>query len=484
VIYEINTAVWLNERSRVAGRQLTLASIGSDDWDAVTPDGVDAVWLMGVWERSPSGLAVANSDPELQASFREVLPDLGEGDTIGSPYCVRRYVVDAAFGGPDGLATARAALAARGARLLLDYVPNHVAPDHPWTTEHPERFVRGDQRELETDPAAWTIVGDQVLARGRDPYFPPWPDVVQLNAFSPALRRATVETLGDISEQCDGIRCDMAMLMTNDVFDRTWHGRTGPPPAEEFWPTVIGLLRTRHPDVLLIAEAYWDLEWELQRQGFDFCYDKRLYDRILVGEPSAVHDHLGADLVYQSRLVRFLENHDEPRIAEHLSPGAERAAAVAVATLPGATLWHEGQFEGRRVRPPVFLSRRPDEPLDQELAAWYRALIAAVADSGMRRGDWQLLDVTGWADNQTNRKLLAWAWTGDGRPNRHVVVVNLSAAPAQGRVQLGWTDLSSRRWQFTDLLDPVSFEREGEELADPGLFVDLEPWRFHLFALD
>ena len=102
----------------------------------------------------------------------------------------------------------------------------------------------------------------------------------------------------------------------------------------------------------------------------------------------------------------------------------------------------------------------------------------------MRRGDWQLLDVTGWADNQTNRKLLAWAWTGDGRPNRHVVVVNLSAAPAQGRVQLGWTDLSSRRWQFTDLLDPVSFEREGEELADPGLFVDLEPWRFHLFALD
>ena len=173
MIYEINTAVWLNERSRVAGRQLTLASIGSDDWDTVTPDGVDAVWLMGVWERSPSGLAVANSDPELQASFREVLPDLGEGDTIGSPYCVRRYVVDAAFGGPDGLATARAALAARGARLLLDYVPNHVAPDHPWTTEHPERFVRGDLRELETDPAAWTIVGDQVLARGSRPLLSP-----------------------------------------------------------------------------------------------------------------------------------------------------------------------------------------------------------------------------------------------------------------------------------------------------------------------
>ena len=387
MIYEINTAVWLDERSRRAGRHLTLADIASADWDAATPEGVDAVWLMGVWERSPAGLAVANANPELQGSLRKALPDLGGDDVIGSPYCVRRYEVDAAFGGADALATARAALAARGVRLLLDYVPNHVAPDHPWTAEHPERFVQGDRRDLEADPAAWTIVGDHVLARGRDPYFPPWPDVVQLNAFSLELRQATVETLADISEQCDAIRCDMAMLMTNDVFARTWGSRSGPQPTEEFWPTVIGMLRRRHPDTVLLAEAYWDLEWELQQEGFDFCYDKRLYDRILAGGPSAIHDHLGADLGYQARLVRFLENHDEPRVAERLDAGAERAAAVVIATVPGATLWHEGQFEGRRVRPPVFLSRRPDELLDHEMAVWYQTLIGAVAASGMRQGE-------------------------------------------------------------------------------------------------
>ncbi len=195
-----------------------------------------------------------------------------------------------------------------------------------------------------------TVAG-QVLAHGRDPYFPPWPDVVQLDAFSPALRAATAGTLADIAGQCDGIRCDMAMLMTNNVFAKTWGGRTGREPAEEFWPAVIGELRGRHPDTVLVAEAYWDLEWELQQQGFDFCYDKRLYDRIAGQDPSAVRDHLRADLGYQSRLVRFLENHDEPRIAARLPADAERAAAVAVATLPGATLWHEGQFEGRRVRP-------------------------------------------------------------------------------------------------------------------------------------
>ena len=131
VMYEVNTAVWLTSLSQAAGHRLTLAEVAPADWDAVTPDGADAVWLMGVWERSPAGLAVTRADDKMMASFRDVLPDLRPEDIIGSPYCVRRYVADPMFGGPHGLAVARAALAARGVRLLLDYVPNHVAPIIP-----------------------------------------------------------------------------------------------------------------------------------------------------------------------------------------------------------------------------------------------------------------------------------------------------------------------------------------------------------------
>ena len=498
VIYEVNTAVWLDELSRGAGRHLTLADVGGADWDAVTPDGADAVWLMGVWERSPAGLAVANANAELQASFRAALPDLRPDDIIGSPYCVRRYVVDPAFGGREALAKARAALDSRGVRLLLDYVPNHVAPDHPWTSEHPERFIRGQQSDIEEDPGAWALVGGNVLAHGRDPYFPPWPDVVQLNAFSPALRSATAETLADISDQCDGIRCDMAMLMTNEVFSRTWGARAGSTPPEEFWPTVIGALRQRHPETVLVAEAYWDMEWVLQQQGFNFCYDKRLYDRLLTADAAGVRGHLGADLAYQSRLLRFIENHDEPRVAEVVPAGPERAAAVAIATLPGATMWHEGQFEGRRVRPPVFLARRPDEPLDQELASWYRSLLSAVAASAMRQGQWRLHDISGWPDNQSCLNLLAWSWSlpeggpapasasspgAVGTADRFLVVVNLSEVPSQGQVALGWADLRGRSWQLTDILDKNIFERDGSELADPGLFVAVEPWKYYVLAL-
>jgi hypothetical protein len=280
VIYEINTWPWLAGIRRRWGADRTLADIPAEAWDETIPPGTDAVWLMGVWERSPAGRAVALADEGLQRSFREALPDLRPGDIAGSPYCVRRYVVDEHLGGPAALAACRAELARRGLRLILDYVPNHVAPDHPAVVEEPDWFVNGDESDLAREPAAWFRAGDRIIARGRDPYFPPWPDVAQLNAFAPGLRAAAARALSGIAAQCDGIRCDMAMLLTTDVFARTWGAHAGPAPATEFWPAVIAELRREHPGVLLIAEAYWDMEWTLQQQGFDLCYDKRLYDRL------------------------------------------------------------------------------------------------------------------------------------------------------------------------------------------------------------
>jgi hypothetical protein len=486
VIYEVNTAVWLAELARTAGAPVTLGSVTDSDWATVTPAGADAVWLMGVWERSPAGLELARTNAGLLESFREALPDVRDDDIIGSPYCVRRYVADERFGGPSGLAAARAALAARGVRLILDYVPNHVAPDHPWVTENPELFIQGDADDVKADPAGWLQVGGRVLAHGRDPYFPPWPDVVQLNAFAAAARAATARTLSDIAGQCDGIRCDMAMLLFNDIFEKTWGSRAGQRPDEEFWPAVIAELRRQHPETVLIAEAYWDTEWTLQQQGFGFCYDKRLYDRILEQNPPDVRGHLLADLSYQSRMVRFLENHDEPRAADKLPAVLERAAAVTIATLPGATLWHQGQFEGRRVRVPVFLARRPDEPPDEELASWYRNLLGAVAQHKVRTGAWQLLDAEGWPDNQSCRNLIAWSWTPDDEADGvrgHVIAVNLSGAPAQAQIPLPWPELPGRDWSLRDLLSGDDFERGGGQLAHPGLYVDMQPGQFYLLAV-
>ncbi len=479
-IYELNTWAWLGELSRRSGRAVDLATVPPEDWDAIRGLGFDAVWLMGVWERSPAGVAIALANPGLMDSFRRALPDLRDDDVVGSPYCIRDYTVDARLGGPAGLAAARAALDERGLGLFLDFVPNHVAPDHPWTAAHPEYFVQGGEDDLARDPASFVRVGGSVLANGRDPYFPAWPDVVQLNAFSDGLRAAVVETLLSIASQCDGVRCDMAMLMLNDIFERTWGARAGARPDAEYWPTVIGAVRSAHPDFVFLAEAYWDLEWTLQQQRFDYCYDKRLYDRLAHEGAEQVQGHLTADVAYQRRLVRFVENHDEPRAAATFPGAKARAAAVATLSQTGARLVHEGQLDGRTVQLPVFLGRRPDEPADPDLRAFYERLLTALADPIFREGEWELGARSGWDSNDTWRNLLAWSWRGDGR---RLVVVNYGADAAAGHVSVRWDDLRGQALRLTDASDGAVYERTGDELCD-GLYVALGPWSWHLFTVE
>lgn len=478
-LYEINTWVWLAELARKYGSGVDLSSVPSAEWDAIAEYGFDAVWLMGVWERSPAGIAIANKNAGLQEDFRRALADFRLEDNVGSPYCVRRYVVDRHLGGPEGLAVARGELAKRGMNLVLDFVPNHVAPDHPWVTEHPEYFIRGTASDLGKVPPSHMEVGGTVFACGRDPYFPAWPDVLQLNAFERGLRRTVVETISDIARQCDGIRCDMAMLMLNSIFERTWGASAGPRPETEYWADVISAIKNKYPGFLFMAEAYWDLEWELQQKGFDLCYDKKLYDRMEHSNAESIRLHLCGDLAYQEKLVRFIENHDEPRAAAIFSPASERAFALTMGTLPGTRLFYEGQFEGRKVRLPVFLGRRPNEPENRDLQAFYKKLLQAVDQPIFREGEWTLCGRTGWPDNWSFQNLISWSWAY--KEERYLVVVNLSDHPAQALVQVSWKDAGDKTWRLKDVLAGTTYERRGSEMASPGLYVDLGPWSYHFF---
>ncbi len=482
LLYEINTCAWLHDLSRRYRREVTLADVPPQVWDGLTDLGIDAVWLMGVWERSPAGARIARAHPGLQADYRRALPDFTPEDVIGSPYCVHRYTVDSRFGGDDGLVAARGALAVRGIRLLLDFVPNHVARDHPWTYECPDYLIQGDSFDLAQQPESFFEGARRVFAHGRDPHFPSWTDTVQVNAFHPGLRRATVAVLKDIARRCDGVRVDMAMLVVNRIFQQTWGARAGDRPGLEFWPQVIGAVRETVPEFLFLAEAYWDMEWELQQQGFDYCYDKRLYDRLVHANADSVRAHLRADPDYQGRLVRFIENHDEERAAAVFGPGKERAAAVIAATLPGAKLFHEGQLEGWRVKLPVQLGRRPAEPVDVNLRAFYHALLHEIGADVFRSGTWQLCDTTGWPDNDSHKNLLAWCWrAGEAR---RIVVVNLSGQGAQGVIRIPWDDLGERVWRLKDAFTGDVFMRGGGELRDPGLYVGLEAWGVHLLGVE
>ena len=482
VIYEIDTWVWLDELSARLGKTVTLGTVPAQEWEALADLAVDAVWLMGVWERSPAGIAVANANSDLQAEFRRTLPDYRPADNVGSAYCVRDYVVAEHLGGPKGLAKARAALNARGLRLVLDFVPNHVAMDHPWAVQHPDYFIRGSYEDLARAPHDFVEVQGQVFAHGRDPYFPPWSDVIQVNAFSAGLRAAAIETVTAIAAQCDGMRCDMAMLLLSDIFERTWSARAGRRPATEYWEDLIPAVKAKYPGVLFIAEAYWDLEYELMQKGFDYCYDKRLYDRLVHENAESVRAHLTAGLDYQDRLVRFIENHDEPRAAATFSEPKEHAAAVVIATVPGAKLVYDGQIEGCKVKLPVFLARRPAEPPDDALAAFYRSLLSTVHADLFHIGEWTLCDRYGWPDNASFHDLVAWTWRLGAE--RTLIVVNLAEHASQAMVRLPWDDLRGRTWRLVETLAWDCYVRDGDDLSEHGLFVALDAWRYHFLKFE
>lgn len=486
LLYEINTWTWLHGLSQKYGFTITLGHVPEPELDALTAWGMDAVWLMGVWERSPAGREIARNHPDLQNEYRRAMPNFTPDAVVGSPYSIHRYEVEPHLGGRDELAQFRQQLAERGQRLILDFVPNHVAHDHPWLETNPECFIHGTSNDVAIQPDHFFERSGPshpiVFANGRDPYFPAWTDTAQLNAFSPRLRAKSIETLLDIASQCDGVRCDMAMLVTNRVFAQTWGQRAGQAPDQEFWNEVIPAVKEKYPQFLFVSEVYWDMEWELQQQGFDYTYDKDLLDRLKNETPRAINAHLRADIEYQNKLVRMTENHDEARAALAFGPGRHYTTAVLVATLPGATLFHEGQFAGHQVKLPVQLGCRPLEKDDPAVEAFYRALLAEINKPIYHEGVWHLREAApAWDLNATHISLIAFTWQhGD---DRRLIVVNYSPTASQGRIGLVDFGLSDRSWTLIDVLNGISYERDGSEMSEYGLYIDLKGWQSHIFEL-
>jgi hypothetical protein len=480
-LYQINIRMWITELSRKLGRPATLDDIADAELDRLAAMGFDWLWFLSVWQTGPAAQKISRANPEWRKDFDATLPDLREEDIAGSGFAIQNYTVHRDLGGDAALAHLRQRLQKRGLRLMLDFVPNHMAPDHPWIDAHPDYFVHGSDTDLAHAPHNYcgmqTKNGSLVLAYGRDPYFDGWPDTLQLNYGNPDLQEAMIAELSKIAAQCDGVRCDMAMLILPEVFERTWGIQ-----AEPFWPKATQRVREEFPAFTFMAEVYWDMEWTMQQQGFDYAYDKRLYDRLREGHARPVREHLHAGLDYQNKLARFLENHDEPRTSVTFTPEIHRAAAVITFLSPGLRFFHQGQFEGRAKRISPHLVRAPDEPVDQSLNEFYDRLLAVLRRPVVRDGEWQLLEpVPAWEGNWTWDCFIAFAWSGSDE-ERLLVAVNYAPEQSQCYVRLPFPELREHRWQLRDLLGDAQYEREGNDLEARGLYLDLCPWQAHVFS--
>ena len=482
-LYQVNTRVWLTSLSKTLGRPAQLDDIPDGELDRLAGMGFDWVWFLSVWQTGPAGQRISRENHDWQKEFRDTLPDLRDQDIGGSGFAITAYAVPADLGGDAALARMRQRLAKRGLKLMLDFVPNHMALDHPWVEDHPDYFVAGTEDALAREPQNYVRVkrkgGDLVLAHGRDPYFPGWPDTLQLDYGNPSTREAMSRELENIAGRCDGVRCDMAMLILPDVFERTW-GRKPPP----FWPQAIQRVRERAPGFCFMAEVYWDLEWTLQQQGFDYTYDKRLYDRLREGHARPVREHLHAALDYQTKLARFLENHDEPRASASFDPLVHRAAAVIAYFIPGLRFFHQGQFEGRKKRISPHLVRAPEESPDREIGEFYDHLLAILRNPIVKCGEWQWLACQpAWDGNGSWDSFVAHSWRGSGG-ERILIAVNYAPHPGQCYLNLPFPEVKDRSIRFKDSLGSACYAREGNELLERGLYLDLQPWSYHLFSLE
>lgn len=482
LLYQINTRVWLTDLSEELGRSATLHDIPDAELDRLAELGLDWIWLLSVWQTGPEARAVSRSNAGWHREFEETLLDLREEDIGGSGFAITGYTVHKHLGGDSALAQFRERLRQRGLKLMLDFVPNHMGLGHPWIEHHPDYFIPGTEQDLASAPQNYTRVklsgGDPVFAYGRDPYFSGWPDTLQLNYANPALQEAMIGELIRIAQQCDGVRCDMAMLVLPEVFERTWGHR-----APLFWPSATRRVRESNPEFLFLAEVYWDMEWTLQQQGFDYAYDKRLYDRLREGHARPIREHFQAELAYQNKLARFLENHDEPRAAATFSVEVHQAAAVITFLSPGLRFFHQGQFEGKRKRVSPHLVRGPNESPDETLKRFYNRLLAVLRQTSVREGDWELLSCEpGWEGNWTNDCILASSWrSAHGEPL--VVAVNYAPHPSQCHVRLPFAGLDGKQWILQDQLRPARYDWKGDDLRGKGLFLDLAPWQASIFTL-
>jgi hypothetical protein len=480
-LLQINTRVFLSSLKPNA----TLDDIPDSYLQQIKLDGFDWVWLLGVWSVGPTSRRISRSQPGWLEEYRNALSDLEEEDICGSPFAIQGYTVDSALGGEEALARIRSRLNTLGVKLMVDFIPNHIGFDHPWVHSKPEFLISGTDLDYATAPGKWArLESGKIYAYGRDPHYPGWPDTLQLNYFNPKLRTAMTQELVSIATRADGVRCDMAMLVEPEIFRQTWQQASPQTIFSSFWPSAIEAARKVNSSFLMMAEAYWNYEWNLQQHGFDFVYDKSLYDRIIAANTAEIYAHLTASIEYQSKLTRFLENHDEARAAAAIPSERHRAAAVLTYLTPGLRLFHEGQREGKKIRIPVHLQRGPKEQITTDIQEFYIKLLSLVNSPLGKDGRWSLVNIQSNEKNgSTLSPIISFTLTSDEAS--WLIAVNFTGKSQTATVNLSDKDLhfdtqATRGFILTDLL---SVQPTGYTYSSAAFDLELEPWGACVFEV-
>jgi len=478
-VIELSARPWLYELSKKYGRTITaLSDVPMEEFVYYKNRGIDIVWLMGVWKLGPAGLNHDKTDSSLVAGFKRLLPDFTMDDVIGSPYAVVEYTCNPELcpNGDSDLVTLRKKLHENGLFLMLDFVPNHSALDSTWISNI-ELYVRAPKTAGPPyDPSKYTSEG---IAYGNCPYSSPWTDVAQLNYWNPDLRSHMKEQLLRVSSFADAVRCDMAYIVLNEPFGSTWKTELDAwgwkKPSTEFWGDPIAEAKKTY-GTMFLAETYSEYFWLLQKEGFDWTYDKELLDRFKSGNLDSIREWLSYTQSVRSHMCSFIENHDEDRGVATIGSVVKADSAANIAyTLSGLRFYFQDQEHGFKNKLDVHLRRAASESSSSVAEVFYTNLTSILKDDVFRNGDFADLQITG--DEAWH--FMAWKWTKGSE--KRAVIINNSAEKAFARVIIPDVN-GSGDVQVTELFSKITYTRNAPEMRSDGLAVVIDAYSAQIFT--
>ena len=472
ILYEISTRPWLYELSQKYRKDIKkLVDIPLEEFDYLKENGIEIVWMMGVWKLGKYGLEL-----DKKANYSEVLPDWKEEDVIGSPFAICEYKCNLDIGLDKDLKWLREQLNSRGMKLMLDFVPNHSAVDANTSTSNPEYYVRAP--EGKKDPKRYT---DSGIAYGKDPYFDPWRDVIQWNYWEPETRKFMKDNLMKVLKYADAVRCDMAHLMLNDVFEKTWDEELKAwgykRPENEFWEFAFNEVKKKYPNAILLAEVYEDWEIELlYKLGFTYTYDKVLLDK-LEGSALDVKEYIHDKTeTYWGHSAHFVENHDENRAVYNMgSVEKANAAGTIAATLGGMIFMNHGQWSGYKNKLDVHLRRSADEMENKKVRRYYERLMEIVQNPAFTGSKYYFVN-----NIRGEKKDDFISYIREDGNNHFVVIINYSNSTGCANVPI-YNIEGNGEVVIHEVVDDVEYIRNIDIIKEEGLKVCLYPWQSQIF---
>ena len=472
ILYEISTRPWLYELSKKYKKSITkLKDIPLEEFDYLKENGIEIVWMMGVWKLGEYGLEF-----DKKLDYSEVLPGWTTDDVIGSPYAIVEYTCNPDIGTDDDLVWLREQLHSKGMKLMLDFVPNHSAVDAPTAKSNPKLYVRAP--EGVQNPKRYT---DSGLAYGKDPYFDPWRDVIQWNYWESETRKFMKDNLMTVLTFADTVRCDMAHLLLNDVFGKTWAEELNAwgykKPENEFWEYAIGEVKAKYPKSIFLAEVYEDWEIELlQKVGFTYTYDKVLLDK-LEGSPYEVNEYIHYKTEeYWGHVAHFVENHDENRAVFNMgSIEKAKAAGTIAATIGGMIFMNHGQWSGYKNKLDVHLRRGADEMEDGGVKKYYERLMKIVQDPAFTSTSYYFVyNMSG------DKKDDFIAYLREEGHSHYLVVVNYNVYGGSANVPIHNIEGNGDH-VLHEVVEDVEYIRNVDTIRNKGLTVCLSGWQSQIF---